>query len=368
MTSDITRPIDAEKQYRMYYLRGDTRLSYWVIFVWLITVVIFIPVDFFALGASPVFYIFMFARLAFTVTNLAILFALWRAPSPKRYDVLISIIMFLAFVFFTIGAKTLDQDFVGQLIMTELVIISIYAIIPAPLGVKISVGMLFSLELTSLLFEQAPSPLISRASILTGLVATNILGIISWSAISQFRHTQFNIQTELEQAKQRAEILARTDPLTEAYNRRAFIERGEQEFARAVRYQRNLSLIMFDLDNFKSINDRYGHPTGDIVLKRFTQQFAHEIRSQDMLARLGGDEFGLLLPEANQESAQQTAKRICEEFYKTAISFNGHTLHASISAGVSTLTPTDESFGVLLQRADQKLYQFKRARKNQIQT
>jgi len=251
--------------------------------------------------------------------------------------------------------------------MNVLVIISIYVVIPGPLLTKIVTSVIFSTELILALYTQEQTPIINKTSILTGIIITNLLGFYSWSAITQFRRRQFHIHMELQQAKQNAEFLARTDPLTEISNRRAFMERGCKEFSRARRYQRLLSLALIDIDDFKSINDQYGHQVGDLVLNKFCQLVTKQIREQDVLGRIGGDEFGLLLPETTLEEAQVITARLCETFRQTIIELQGKHISTSFSAGLVTTQPSDQSFEQLLQRTDQKLYQAKKTGKDRIE-
>ncbi len=120
------------------------------------------------------------------------------------------------------------------------------------------------------------------------------------------------VAVALENARLFAEvqILAVTDPLTGAYNRRGFFERARQEFSRARRFQRPLSAIMLDLDRFKRVNDRHGHTVGDQVLQTLVQRCRSNIRDIDLLGRYGGEEFVLLLPEIDLAAALQVAERL----------------------------------------------------------
>jgi diguanylate cyclase (GGDEF)-like protein len=108
--------------------------------------------------------------------------------------------------------------------------------------------------------------------------------------------------------------LATVDPLTGLYNRRAFEELGEREVDRYNRLGRPLSVVMFDLDHFKPVNDTYGHLVGDQVLHALTARFRSNIRQTDIMARFGGDEFALLLPETDLPTASEIADRICKAF------------------------------------------------------
>ncbi len=171
--------------------------------------------------------------------------------------------------------------------------------------------------------------------------------------------------TEKTKLLKMTERLALTDTLTNALNRRALILQGEQEIQRAIRYQRELSIILLDVDNFKYINDNHGHLGGDKVLKEIVENIQKIIRQSDYIFRYGGDEFVILLIETDLDQAHQTAERIRNQVAQITPNQNQPTPTAvSISLGITQLLPQDtlESF---IQRADQALYQSKSAGKNQ---
>ncbi len=149
--------------------------------------------------------------------------------------------------------------------------------------------------------------------------------------------------------------LAVTDPLTGLYNRHKLDEGLAIEVERARRYDRPLSLIMIDLDGLKAINDKYGHPAGDKVLKLVAEAIRSQIRTVDLPARIGGDEFLILLPEADLDAATLVAQRVCSKI--TSTSFKGELL--SVSAGVAQWSPTHGTAESFLEAVDQAMYQAK---------
>ncbi|MBT7074213.1 MAG: diguanylate cyclase [Anaerolineae bacterium] len=157
-----------------------------------------------------------------------------------------------------------------------------------------------------------------------------------------------------------------TDSLTGVSNRRAFIERGKKEIIRTLRHGRPLSVIMIDVDNFKTINDTYGHKIGDNALYTIAQLCRAQMRSTDGIARYGGDEFAILLPETSAKNALLLAERICNNVAKMKFSAKvGENYALSISVGVAELT-RKETLEDLLHQADQALYEAKRAGKDQV--
>ncbi|MBT7070561.1 MAG: diguanylate cyclase, partial [Anaerolineae bacterium] len=157
-----------------------------------------------------------------------------------------------------------------------------------------------------------------------------------------------------------------TDSLTGVSNRRAFIKQGETEITRTLRHKKHLSVIMMDIDDFKSINDEMGHKYGDEALITVAHLCRQQMRSSDEIARYGGDEFIILLPETSAEDAFTLAERICRDVAHTnCVTESGETCSISISLGVTEFD-RKETLGSLLHRADKALYKAKNAGKGQV--
>lgn len=171
---------------------------------------------------------------------------------------------------------------------------------------------------------------------------------------------------ELARARDEAERLARTDMLTGVANRRYFEEVAAREVARAQRYQQPLSLVLFDIDLFKLINDQHGHAAGDAVIRTAARVVTDELREVDFVARIGGEEFAILLPTIPLEPALVTAERLRERIANSVLAHNSTSLAFTASLGVSQLGPNDTGFGALLHRADQAMYAAKQAGRNRV--
>lgn len=155
---------------------------------------------------------------------------------------------------------------------------------------------------------------------------------------------------------------ADTDELTQTWNRRHFYELLHEEIQRAARYGRPLSLIMFDIDLFKRINDSHGHAVGDQVLVFVSREVQNEVRVTEHLARVGGDEFMLLLPETGLREAGSTAERLRKLFAERALEPLGR---VSCSFGVCEYLP-GESVDDFMRRADEALYEAKEAGRGRV--
>lgn len=177
---------------------------------------------------------------------------------------------------------------------------------------------------------------------------------------------------ELQRANRRLEAISLTDGLTQVANRRQFDNRLKEEWCRIGRQELPMSLLLLDIDYFKSVNDRYGHLVGDDCLITVAAICANEIqRSGDLLARYGGEEFAVLLPATPAEGAEQVAERL-RQVVENATVYPGAqetAVSLSVSVGVATVVPTqDVAPGELIRRADAALYGAKGAGRNRVMT
>lgn len=154
--------------------------------------------------------------------------------------------------------------------------------------------------------------------------------------------------------------LAVTDPLTKALNRRAFFRFAEREVQRAHRHNHPLSVLMFDIDHFKRVNDVHGHAVGDEVILRLSRLVTDNIRDTDLLGRLGGEEFGLILPETGVEAALLLANRLRDAARGLSFKSAEGSFNISISIGVSQPEAGETDINASLNRADKALYRAKR--------
>jgi diguanylate cyclase (GGDEF)-like protein len=170
---------------------------------------------------------------------------------------------------------------------------------------------------------------------------------------------------EIESTRAALHRLATRDALTQVYNRGYFTERLEAEAVRALRTGQAMALLMIDADEFKSINDRFGHAAGDRVLQLMAQACQASLRPYDLLARFGGEEFVVLLPETTLAQACEVAERVIAAVAALGPATpTGEPLRVTVSVGVAVLASTDSGGTSLLHRADAALYQAKRNGRN----
>ena len=177
----------------------------------------------------------------------------------------------------------------------------------------------------------------------------------------------FSLIVKEEMEKQKLLEKAIRDHLTKLYNRLYLEEEIPKEIERARRYAYPVSLILFDLDGFKEINDSYGHRMGDEVLVRFSEVLRRRIRTTDIPVRYGGEEFIVVLPHTYGEEAYKVAERVREDFQKVTMEVNKNVLMLTVSAGVATMEGSDMTLEDLINMADRAMYRAKKLGKNRVE-
>lgn len=184
----------------------------------------------------------------------------------------------------------------------------------------------------------------------------------SLSVAKSLIHLVDQVSTELEERNEKLKLISNTDGLTGLYNHRYFIEALDYEVERAKRYNHKLSLAILDFDDFKSINDNYGHSKGDYVLAAVANKIKESCRETDIVCRYGGDEIVVIFPETTYEKALEVSERISKKV--SEIKFSQEQIKVSLSYGVSELDPLKPN--IFMKKADERLYISKSNGKNNI--
>lgn len=230
-------------------------------------------------------------------------------------------------------------------------IVSVERLEGVPLGVVVTRGL-----------DEALGNYYQGRRIVFGSIFAITLTVLGFSVLIS------RTQKSLLKARNDLERLASIDDLTQVMTRRVFFEHAEREFARAKRQNEMLSVLMLDIDSFKSINDICGHGVGDLVLSSCAKTWAHALRGHDYLGRLGGEEFCVLLPETDAQSAVEVANRLRKLTEEQVMLSQSCCKHVTVSIGVACLTELDSSWQSLLNRADQALYRAKNGGRNRVET
>ncbi|QJB56930.1 diguanylate cyclase [Pseudodesulfovibrio sp. zrk46] len=174
-------------------------------------------------------------------------------------------------------------------------------------------------------------------------------------------------ETPTRQLEDDLRRMATTDPLTGANNRRSFMDRAGAEIARSHRYGSPVTMLTLDIDNFKDINDTYGHPAGDEVLKALVRTSLDTLRITDVFARMGGEEFSAILPETDMEAAKLSAERLRETLASTEVQVDDQIISYTVSIGISQIQDDNDTLSELMRRTDTALYRAKDLGRNRVE-
>lgn len=239
---------------------------------------------------------------------------------------------------------------------------------------------LWSTEPAVVSFEIRPAPWqMPAVQLVAGLLLLTIVGAFFRRRYRQVEDERKRLRRmvdkrtrELVEKNTQLERMATTDELTALPNRRFFLESMERELRKMTRLtsEQPLSLLVIDLDRFKSINDRFGHAAGDEVLRQVARRLAQGVRATDLAARYGGEEFAILLPNTKPSGAHFLAEKLRAEVEQTELRFNGTKIGVTISVGVATIAAPQrydaEVEEELLRRADEAMYRAKTGGRNRV--
>jgi diguanylate cyclase len=195
----------------------------------------------------------------------------------------------------------------------------------------------------------------------------SILLYRNFGTIAQQRTLLEKANADLQSQQDLLKRLARHDGLTGLYNRNTFVELAKQELSRAQRQGSATAIVLFDLDHFKRVNDTWGHPAGDAVLRHVAAITTATVRSTDLVGRLGGEEFIILLPATSKEAARKLAEKVREKLQATPVDWQGTRITATASLGLAGTSAAEKlDFDVLYTEADKALYLAKQRGRNQV--
>jgi diguanylate cyclase (GGDEF)-like protein len=357
---NLEYPLGAlESGYRRQHLRQDIRQCILLGAVWLLPNFVFFQINYQLYGNQALFFSLSGYRLFLTASIFITGLLIARTKSPVSYDRLI-----FAGSSVILGGVLLTNHYhtplhLHTMGLDYLIILSIYLMVPSRLRNKAIPCVVFSLVN---ILEHAMSDNALSGPILTMMVISfamaNLLGIWASSHFYSYRRQQYEAQVRAYELRKDLIQNALVDQLTGVSNRRHFFQIAEAEFERFQRYKRPFSLLMIDLDHFKHINDQFGHPVGDKVLRDLAATINRCRRDTDTFGRLGGEEFALLLPETTLSGATDIAVRLRRACHGLALPAET-ARRLTISIGVTQIRTDDPNFDAVLARADETLYRAK---------
>lgn len=242
-----------------------------------------------------------------------------------------------------------------------------------PMAALVLYSLAYGILYQALALTQADPGMLAmaRSHSFTGTFMSLAASIAMWrqfSTATVLRRQLTQSNNTLEKKQQELSYLATHDPLTGLRNRRAFLQEAEHELSRALRYPCETGVLVADLDHFKLINDRHGHPAGDAVLRHFAQLLKAQLRESDIAARLGGEEFIVLLPGTGATGTTVVAEKIRQALEAATVEHAGERVGTTVSIGVSCLPAHSAcTIEALYARADQALYMAKTGGRNRVE-
>lgn len=357
---------ELENGYRRQYLSQDIRQTLTVGVAWLLPNFLFIYTDYLLYAGQDLFQTLLAIRMFLLIAVGVLFLTLRRVKQPATYDymVLLGCSIVLSGVFWanryhpSLHALTAGLDY--------LFLFSVYMLVPNRLIFRILPCVAFTIANLTV-FSQLDTfsrPVLAIIALSLGM--SNILGI--WASIRFYSHRRQQYEAQARAYELRKDLIqnALVDQLTGVANRRHFFQTAEAEFERFLRYKRPFSVMMLDLDHFKNVNDRFGHPVGDKVLKDLATTINRCKRDIDLLGRIGGEEFALLLPETSLSGATDIAVRLRRSCHTITLP-NCSSLRITISIGVTQVRTGDENFDEVLARADETLYRAKNNGRDRVE-
>ncbi|PJI49607.1 MAG: GGDEF domain-containing protein [Pseudomonas sp.] len=315
---------------------------------------------------------------------VAVLFTLlgllaWQASPPRRstplwYMQTLTVLGSALVLGFGIAITGADQQVTSSItpFLMASVATALIILLRPTLAVVLYILALGAFELTMALTQGSPQLRLSNQ--MGGLTICGIglvLSFILWHGhVRNLRQREFLRQQrlELEEKNRQLEYLAGHDPLTGLFNRRQFDQLVGMELSRATRQPAPISLLMVDLDHFKFINDRYGHPLGDEVIRHTATLLRNHTRTGDSVARLGGEEFLLLLPDTSQPQARVIAEKVRRLLEETPLPMKDGLLYLTASFGIACLDAgLPGTYEGLYAAADKALYKAKASGRNRVE-
>jgi diguanylate cyclase (GGDEF)-like protein len=348
---------DTDTEFRESHRLEDLEQARAVITIVAVMVAAFSYVDLLFYKLTGMFYILVAVRVLFCVLSYVVGTGLKRHKKLHQIDLAI-FFWTISLAILTLGVNLVRPSYFNDnILLHSVMILGTYVLLPNRFIFKIIPAIAFTIgEMWILIFYKDNPTLQGLFISAVAFTALNVIGILSARRQEFFQRKQY--KARLLENGNRIQLLglATTDSLTGIFNRRHFLELGEIEFDRYKRFGHIFSFVVIDINKFKSINDTYGHPIGDLVLQVFCDVLSREKRSVDIIGRLGGDEFGIILPETSSRDAAKAIQRINRACRNLKWDLSDKNFQMTISTGLTVARPGDQSIDDLYRRADKRLY------------
>lgn len=352
----------------------------WALIVWVALLMLFAVPDYIAMGPVRQFYYLLAYRIVIVAALAVLIFSI--TPETRIFQIsyfvaAVVVAGFTGFMLFfiyrpdvvTLIIIVIMVQFIGLLVFVP--IRFIMALFCALYGVFITLATRFIMGTTPanlvVLFILLMLPVVLGAG------TTMRLGFSQrreFALLTETKRINRELAAEMQKRlalEDKLKELASTDPLTGLYNRRQYEILFRHEIGRSRRRNSPLSVGILDLDNFKQVNDTYGHTAGDAVLRRVADVCRRNLRAIDIVGRLGGEEFIILMPECDIDQANILGNRLLKMIESAVVDTNAASIRITATIGITQLFPDDKGIEVIISRADDALYRGKRAGRNRVE-
>jgi diguanylate cyclase (GGDEF)-like protein len=359
---------DLEPAYRQHFLRSDADQTILGMLFLTVPLVILAVADYPFFGMSEIFLALVIGRLGLFGFCLATILRLRHIDNYRAYDRLLAIWIVGSGVALVVINVARPSTFTPPTTLYALIVLAVYLVMPNQLWHRVLLATFFTAFTIAVLVTGRRVPDEGTVNLISvSVILTNAMGVVVATRLSILRRREFLGRVALERARDELQVMATVDGLTGVFNRRRFLEIAADELERARRYARPLSVIAVDLDYFKTVNDRFGHAAGDVVLKVLAQILQGQTRRQDAVGRMGGEEFSIILPETSIGTAVALAERMRTQLRSEPVVTGDVTVTVTASLGVAEVAPSDRSVEDVLQRADRALYQAKHLGRDRVE-
>ena len=357
-----------DKVAQQFYLEDDLNQSQTIILISCIFISLLSYGDYLIFGFSATFSTLAYACITFFLYSAIVLWRLRQVKTTQQHNYLVfswAAFLVLLAIYVNISRPITDIRF---FYIDPLIVLSIFVSFPSNICIPVVLASMLTIaDIVIIWFFKSPISELSLKTIELTYLLANVLGLFIAYRLRQSRQKQYSFFLNEQNIRKELEQVAFIDYLTGALTRRKFLQLSFLEFKKSKSFEKPFSIIMLDVDFFKSLNDKFGHAAGDTYLKEFTKIIIENKRSNDFLGRLGGEEFALLLPDTTLDAALEVAERLRKICDEKEIYFDNQLLHTTISVGVANAREEDQTLQDVLKRADMALYQAKGNGRNQVQ-
>lgn len=348
------------EQFQAHYFHADREQWRFAIVLWSVGVLIFLVIDYVLYGTASSVFPLAVPRLIM----ISFAMALWWALPRMRYAVaerwVIAWVVLLC-AHAIVHELMRPRDYFGHYPYQVLAVLVFFAAVPMAWIKQFAIiATYFAAALVVLYVYKRPTTSVYISSTTLLLAATLACGTLISRRMHRYRVAALTAHLRLE-------ALARTDSLTGVANRRAFMDHVALDVSRCAHEHAPLAILMIDIDNFKLINDQYGHEEGDRLLQAFAERMSQSVRAGEQFARLGGEEFCLAISRCTLDEARRVAERMCSAVRDAPFTVGGRAHAVTISIGVSQLRDGERDIDPTLRRADSALYRAKQGGRDRVE-